>query len=195
MNSQIAFGAPGIYAVTLEITLDETIMGPVRTTAEGLPAYVVIYDPSGGFVTGGGWINSPVGAYSLDPTLTGKASFGFVAKYQKGANVPNGNTEFQFKAGDLNFKSTAYEWLVVAGARAQFKGWGTINGQGNYAFMLTAIDGQVNGGGGVDRFRIKIWDEASGTMVYDNQHGTDDTAGLVGDGTLVQGGSVVIHKP
>jgi hypothetical protein len=84
---------------------------------------------------------------------------------------------------------------VVAGAKAQFKGWGTINGDGNYAFMLTAIDGQVNGGGGADRFRIKIWDEASGTKIYDNQDGTDDTAGLVGNGTLLQGGSIVIHKP
>ena len=116
-----------------------------------------------------------------------------MSKYQKGANVPTGNTEFQFKAGNLNFKSTAYEWLVVAGARAQFKGWGTINGEGNYAFLLTAIDGQVNGGGGADRFRIKIWDEATGTVVYDNQAGAGDTADLATDGTLVQGGSVVVH--
>ena len=157
--------------------------------------YVVVYDPLGGFVTGGGWINSPAGADAPEPKLVGKATFGFVAKYQKGAKVPTGNTEFQFKAGDLNFKSTAYQWLVVAGAKAQFKGWGTINGRGNYAFILTAIDGQVNGGGGADRFRIKIWDEGSGVKVYDNQDGTDDTAGLAGNGTLLQGGSIVIHKP
>jgi len=79
--------------------------------------------------------------------LTGKATFGFVSKYIKGKVDPTGNTEFQFKAGDLNFKSTSYEWLVVAGARAQFKGLGTINGTGNYGFMLTAIDGQISGGG------------------------------------------------
>jgi len=35
--------------------------------------------------------------------------------------------------------------------------------------MLTAIDGQVNGGGGVDKFRIKIWDSATGQVIYDNQ--------------------------
>ena len=28
--------------------------------------YVVVYDPSAGFVTGGGWINSPAGAYAAD---------------------------------------------------------------------------------------------------------------------------------
>ena len=108
--------------------------------------------------------------------------------------MPTGDTEFQFKAGNLNFKSTAYQWLVVAGARAQFKGWGTINGVGNYAFLLTTIDGQVAGGGGADRFRIKIWDEGSGTQVYDNQAGTDDNTGLFSSGTLLQGGSVVIHR-
>src|SRR2546427_8433734 len=33
---------------------------------------------------------------------------------------------------------------VVAGARAQYKGTGTINGQGSYKFLLTAIDGDIN---------------------------------------------------
>jgi alpha-tubulin suppressor-like RCC1 family protein len=186
------YAGPGVYAVTIRVT-DEN--GKMAETQFG---YVVVYDPDGGFVTGGGWINSPAGAYmpGLEDTagVVGKATFGFVAKYKKGATVPDGNTEFQFKAGNLNFKSTSYQWLVVAGARAQFKGVGTVNGQGPYAFMLTAIDGDVKGGGGQDRFRIKIWNEASDTKIYDNQHGGDDTAGLEGDGTLVQGGSIVIQK-
>ena len=151
---------------------------------------LAVYDPSGGFVTGGGWINSPAGAYAADPTLAGKATFGFVAKYQKGANVPVGNTEFQFHVANFRFKSTVYEWLVVAGAKAQFKGSGTVNGAGDYGFMLTAIDGQVNGGG-VDKFRIKIWDKSTGAIVYDNQMGESDTADPV---TAVMGGSIVIHK-
>jgi hypothetical protein len=80
---------------------------------------VAIYDANNGFVTGGGWINSPAGAYVANPALTGKANFGFVSKYQKGATVPTGNTEFDFKAGNLNFHSTSYEWLTIAGARAR----------------------------------------------------------------------------
>ena len=96
------------------------------------------------------------GAYVPNPLLTGKATFGFVAKYEKGATVPIGNTEFQFKVGNLNFKNASYEWLVIAGARAQYKGAGTINGAGSYNFLLTAIDGDLPGGGGADRFRIKI---------------------------------------
>jgi alpha-tubulin suppressor-like RCC1 family protein len=195
VQSQIPFSTPGVYAVKLTVSDNgRSRSGEATTVANDLPAYVVVYDPTGGFATGGGWIDSPLGAYIRDPLLTSKASFGFVSKYLKGANVPTGNTEFQFKAGDLSFKSTAYQWLVVAGARAQFKGWGTINGQGNYAFILTAIDGQVNGGGGADRFRIKIWDMATDALVYDNQVGTGDEAEL-GDATVIQGGSIVIHKP
>ena len=53
---------------------------------------------------------------------------------RKGADVPSGNTEFQFKAGDLNFHSTSYEWLVVAGNKAQFRGAGMINGVEGYTF-------------------------------------------------------------
>src|SRR5436853_5047343 len=89
------------------------------TSVNDGPAYVVIYDPSAGFVVGGGWIYSPAGALITDPHAAGKANFGFVSRYKKGASVPDGNTEFQFKAGDLNFKSASYQWLVVSGARAQ----------------------------------------------------------------------------
>src|SRR6266581_7865386 len=127
-------------------------------------------------VTGGGWINSPAGAYTSNAILSGKANFGFVSNYQKGANVPTGQTEFQFNVANFNFHSTSYEWLVIAGAKAQYKGVGTVNGVGNYGFILTAIDGEINGGGGVDKFRIKIWDiNNNGTIVYDNQLGASDS--------------------
>jgi hypothetical protein len=152
----------------------------------------VIYDPSAGFVTGGGWINSPEGAYTADPALTGKATFGFVSKYQKGATVPTGNTEFQFHAAGMNFQSTKYKWLVVSGARAQFKGEGTINGISGYSFLLTVTDGQVRGGGGIDAFRIKIWNTDTNAIIYDNQLGVnDDTA----TGIPIGGGSIQIQTP
>src|SRR5688572_9657924 len=153
-------------------------------------------DPKGGFVTGGGWFNSPAGACKLascapDFSTVGKANFGFVSKYKKGATAPIGNTEFQFKAGDLNFNSSVYEWLVVSGARAQYKGTGTINGAGNYGFLITAIDGQLNGGGGYDKFRIKIWDKNNGDfIVYDNQMGAVDGSTPT---TGLGGGSIMIH--
>jgi hypothetical protein len=121
--------------------------------------------------------------------LTGKANFGFVSKYQNGASVPTGNTEFQFKAGNLNFSSTSYEWMVVAGVRAQYKGVGTINGSGSYNFILTAIDGQSPGGGGADKFRIKIF--GPGGVVYDNQMNDPDSNDPT---TVLGGGSIQIHN-
>jgi hypothetical protein len=187
-----SFTTAGVYLVTL--TVSNTCGGSGQATTIGVEqfsALVVIYDPGAGFVTGGGWINSPAGAYTANPALTGKANFGFVSKYQNGANVPTGDTEFQFKAGNLNFKSTVYEWLVVAGARAQYKGSGKINNAGDYRFMLTAIDGQVNGGGGADKFRIRIWNNAGGGLVYDNQMNADDNDDPT---TLLGGGGIVIHK-
>jgi hypothetical protein len=190
VTATYAFATPGVYQVKLTVT-DQLGASGTANTVGGLPAFIVIYDPSGGWVTGGGWINSPVGAYAADPSLTGKATFGFVSKYQRGAQAPTGQTEFQFKAANLNFHSTSYDWLVTSGARAQFKGSGTLNGSGDYAFMLTAIDGQVNGGGGQDKLRIKIWSKSDGGVIYDNlMGGTDDDDPT----TVLGGGSIVIHR-
>lgn len=181
------YGTPGVYIVTVEV---EDACGDTDT--ETSATYVVIYDPSAGFVTGGGWINSPAGAYADDLSLTGKANFGFNAKYKKGQSTPDGKTTFHFNAAGFKFQSTAYDWLTIAGPNAKFKGSGEVNGSGNYGFMLTGVDGQVNGGGGVDKFRIKIWDKDAGDrIVYDNQMGADDTGYQT---TALGGGSIVIHK-
>jgi hypothetical protein len=190
VNASYTFTAPGVYAVSLTVTDGGGGIGTANQVG-GLDALIVVYDPEGGSVTGGGWINSPAGAYPANPSLAGKANFGFVSKYQKGASVPVGETEFQLKVGNLNFHSTSYNWLVVSGARAQYKGSGTINGGGDYGFTLTAVDGQVNGGGGADKLRLKIYDKASGTVIYDNQMGSADGSS---PSTVLGGGSVVIHN-
>jgi hypothetical protein len=160
--------------------------------------YVVVYDPNGGFVTGGGWIvaadgscvvaNAPPGVCTN--ATGGRANFGFVSKYQKGASAPSGDTEFQFQAGNLNFKSTSYQWLVISGPQAQYKGKGTINGGSTvYDFILTAVDGSMSGGGGVDKFRIKIMNGS--VVVFDNQQGATDTDAPT---TALGGGSIQIHS-
>lgn len=170
---------PGVYTVTIMVEDDDggyDIEFP----------YIVVYDPnSDGFVTGGGWIDSPEGAYSIDTTLCGKATFGFVSKYKKGQTIPSGNTEFQFHVAGLNFHSTEYEWLIVAGSKANFKGSGTINGEGNYSFMITAIDGDLKDNE-IDKFRIKIWDKDEDETIYDNAVNQSITE--------LEGGQIVIHK-
>jgi hypothetical protein len=91
------------------------------------------------------------------------------------------------------FESTSYQWLVVAGAKAQYKGTGTVNGLGVYGFLLTATDGQLAGGGGTDRFRIKIWEIATGLVVYDNVVGSSEDLDQANP-QAITGGNVVIHK-
>jgi hypothetical protein len=185
------YSAAGVY----------TVLVTVKDKDDGLSAvfsyeFVVIYDPSAGFVTGGGWIMSPAGAYIPEPSATGKANFGFVSKYKKGATVPTGETQFQFHAGGMNFHSEEYQYLVIAGVKAQYKGIGTVNGAGNYGFLLTATDGNLKTGDSIDRFRIKIWDRVTGVVIYDNAPSADpDTEDL--NQIFPQeigGGSIVIHS-
>lgn len=162
--------------IFLTIGLIALAWGSVET-ARGAP-------PGQGFVTGGGWIVSQPGAYIADTNLAGNAYFGFASSYKKGAAVPTGNTEFLFEVGNMNFRSSSYDWLVITAGSARFKGSGTINGDAlspdgsEYKFMIWAEDEP-------DSFRIRIWaeDDVGGEVdVYDNDGSTE-----------IGGGSIVIH--
>jgi len=183
------FSVAGIYPVTLAVT-DST--GLTATVTRD----VVVYDAAYGFVTGQGWFQSPPGAYKPDVAAVGRAMFTFVSKYQKGAKTPIGTTDFRFQTANLDFHSDTHDWLVVGGARAQFKGAGSLNDVAGYQFMLTAIDGDISGGGGTDRFRIKIsrYDETlkQDVVVYDNQI-SSGTEGTLSEGTALGAGNIVIH--
>lgn len=155
---------------------------------------LIVYDPKGGFVTGGGWVPSEAGAYSANPAASGKASFEIAAKYEKGLSIPSGQVKFTLESDKLEFLSTSLEWLVVDGTRAQFKGVGTINGKGSYGFILTAIDSNINGKNNSDRFRIKIWEIDSGKIIYDNGINSEENADLTNNAAVLGGGNIVIHK-
>jgi hypothetical protein len=91
------YDSPGVYTVMLIVADGGTVLQA--------DIVVAVYDPSGGFVTGGGWIESPPGAYTpenpKDDDLMGRANFGFVSRYKKGASEPTGQTEFVFRAAGL----------------------------------------------------------------------------------------------
>lgn len=179
------YATAGVYTLIVTVSDDDGGVG------EATFQYVVVYDPEAGFVTGGGWIDSPPGAYAADPTLAGRAHFGFVSKYRRGADAPTGQTQFQFRAAGLDFRGASYDWLVIAGARAQYRGSGTVNGADGYGFILTAVDGDLDGGGGIDRFRLRIWDQATDAVIYDNKSGEADDGEVT---TELGGGSIRIHK-
>jgi hypothetical protein len=59
---------------------------------------------------------------------------------------------------------------------AQFKGTGKIiGGQSGIGFILTVVDGQLDGTG-VDKIRMKIYNKNNGSIIYDNQPGASDAA-------------------
>ncbi|WP_171074544.1 family 43 glycosylhydrolase [Nonomuraea basaltis] len=164
-----AYAKAGIYQPVVTVSDDDG--GKVAVTA----GPVVVYDPKAGYVTGGGVIDSPAGAQPGRPSAVGKALFGFVSAYQEGATSPTGQTAFTFPAGKLLFVATRYDWLVVTGGEVRYRGAGKVNGSSGYAFTVTALDGAP------DRFQIRIWNEASGEVVYDNQ------------GSEVGGGEIIVH--
>ncbi|MBI5353955.1 MAG: ExeM/NucH family extracellular endonuclease [Chloroflexi bacterium] len=184
-NSHV-YSTAGVYTVT--VTVDDGYGNIDQAAYE----FIVVYDPNGGFVTGGGWINSPAGAYIADPLAVGKGEFGFVAKYNKNG-VLSSESEFELEAGPFHFHSSNAQWLTLNGANAQFQGTGTVEGNTHqYGFSITVIDGQVTGGGGVDKFRLRIWDMDYGNaIVYDNQIGAPVNASPT---TPLGKGSIVIHK-
>ena len=168
------FSTPGIYKVSLKVT-DNTGTSTSVSTAGDLEAIVVIYDPLGGYTIGGGWV--PVGprSYLANPSLSGKLGFGFNSKYSNATN-PKGNALIRFALANFEFTSLNYDYLSISGGKAQFRGFGKINGDAGYNFILTVIDGDVKGSDGIDRFRIKIWSKSTGALVFDNQAGASDAA-------------------
>jgi hypothetical protein len=176
VKASYSFKDPGVYKVTLKVTND---LGEVSTvsTQNDTEAYVVVYDPTAGYTVGSGFIESPLGALFSDSTVTGKLSFGFNSAFFKTATNPKGETQVNLLLGNLDFNALNYDYLVIDNtkARAQFAGFGKVNGVSGYNFIMTVIDGNLPGGDGIDRFRIKIWDKTTGAIVYDSQPGALDT--------------------
>ena len=150
------FTAAGFPTVALTVTDKD---GGVGIASIGL----IVVNPSAGFVTGGGWIALP----------TGKANFGFNARYS-GA-TPTGETEFQ--APSVNFHSTSYRFLVVAGSSIELEGKGTLNGAAGYSFRLSAVEGSP------DKLRMHIWQTLHASIGYDT--------GLL---RALGGGQIKIHR-
>ena len=55
--------------------------------------------------------------------------------------------------GGVDFRATAFDWLVISGSIAQVQGVGTINGCGSYHFRVIATQGNLAS----DTFEIHIW--------------------------------------
>lgn len=150
------YTSAGVYTVLLTITDDDFASGTNQFM------YIVVYNPSGGFLTGAGRFNAPTGSIPANPGESGMTNFGANAKYVN--STLTGSTRLNFRNGQyvFGFDSTSYDWLVITnGNLAQLHGSGTVNGIGNYTFELTVLDNAP------DTIRMQIWDSTN-TVVYDN---------------------------
>lgn len=182
------FTSPGIYKLQMNVT-DQNGITTYANTNGDLEAIVVIYDPNGGYTYGGGWFTSPAGALTANQQAKGNVSYGFTVNYYKGATYPKGETQFGFKIGDFEYNALNFDYLVLSGAKAQFKGTGKIiGGQSGVNFIMTVIDGALDGTG-VDKVRIRIYNKVTGMIYYDNEPGASDAADPV---TAVGTNSVVV---
>lgn len=68
---------------------------------------------------------------------------------------------------------------------------GQFGGKVKFLSRLNNFSLSLGGGGGSDKFRLKVWDKATGNIVYDNQIGASDSEN---PSTVIGGGSIIIHK-
>ena len=192
VNGKHTYDTPGVYAATLKVTDGDDDWN------ESIFEYVVVYDSNDGFIAGSGWVDSPAKAYIANPGFSGRASFGFVSNYGKGTDLLTSKTELRFHVADLDFYSRECQRQVVTDSNVQFSGRGAINGSGDYGFIVTVTDGSTSSGG-VDSFRIKIWDEQiiegvfHKLVIYENQP-DDDTDALLASVVLKQEKLGIAHR-
>ncbi|WP_181885134.1 SBBP repeat-containing protein [Pontibacter diazotrophicus] len=176
--------------------------------------YVHVFDPEAGFVTGNGWIESPVNSDYEFMQDSKRAHWSFSARYIKDAeNTVQGATNFTLQAGAFAFRSTSIDdrTLVITDNTAYFRGRGTASYEDNsggfvtdsrqFGYLVAATDGQFQENTEADKFRLVVWvineDGSQGAIVYDNQvaclsSGMDlnmPPCSAIGQGFIV------IHKP
>jgi hypothetical protein len=130
---------------------------------------------------------------TANPLVMGLINFDLSAKPTTAESPKNdkdtrGKNLVNFILGGLEFSALNYDFRALSGSRTQFKGYGKVNDETGYKYLLTVIDGQAPKGGGVDKFRLKIWNDKTGEVIFDNQMGDDDDADPttpVGDGASI----------
>jgi hypothetical protein len=122
-------------------------------------------------------LTAPATGATYAPSLVmGIVNFDFSSKPTKAKSGSKTENLVNFILGDLEFNALNYDYRELSGARTQFKGAGKVNNETGFKYLLTVIDGQAPQAGGVDKFRLKIWNEKTGAVIFDNQLGDADDA-------------------
>ncbi len=167
------------YLIIVSIDSNDYYKGP---TSDATP--LTVYEPTGDFVTGGGWIWDPSGS---------KGNFGFNVKYTK-SGKPQGHATYVYREDgwDVIVKSNAWIGLAIDGNHAFFEAKCVVQkynpttgelvwAEGNYKFRVDVWDNDSEEG--VDIYQIRVLDKNG--VVY-HEAGFDPLGEL-------QGGNIVIH--
>jgi len=169
------------YIIIVSIKENGYYRGPTSD-----PTVLTVYEPTGEFITGGGWIWDPSGS---------KGNFGFNAKYTK-SGKPKGQSIYIYRKDEWNYivKSNAWIGLAINSEEnhACFEAKCVVQkynpeteelewAEGNYKFRVDVWDS--DGNEGIDIYQIRVLDK-NGVVFHE--------AGFDPFGCL-QGGNIVIH--
>ncbi len=146
------------------------------------PIPLTVYEPTGKFTTGGGWIIDPAGS---------QGNFGFTVKYNRQGKV-QGNSIYVYRQNGLDYivKSNAWIGLAITGSNSRFQGKASLQiydpatgllqpgSSGNFQFTVEAVDNELSNT--PDTYRITVLNRNG--LVYHTATGR------------LQGGNIVIHE-
>ena len=140
------YAAAGVYTIDVTVRDDDT--GSATSRYE----FVVVFDPSAGFVTGGGWIVSPAGRLRRRPDAHRQGELRIRVQVQEGCDGARGGDGVPVQCASFNFHSTlSVARRLGSGAKAQFKGYGTVNGSGTTASCSRPTTARRTGSGSRSR--------------------------------------------
>jgi hypothetical protein len=116
--------AAGIYKLRMNVTDQKGVTGYATTNGD-YEAFLVIYDPNGGYTYGGGKFESPANAAISNPGMTGQVAFGFASNYFKNATNPKGETELVSKTVVLSLmlSTMMYSSLILQNLKPLIRVW------------------------------------------------------------------------
>jgi hypothetical protein len=154
---------------------------------------IVVYDPSLGFTTGGGWF--------YWPGTDERTNFGFNAKYNKKGKRVQGSLLLIRHLADgslYRVKSNAMSGLAVGESEDPAFGWASFNGKctyrepgwpepiGNHQF-IAYVEDHNEPGATVDRFWIEVLDQNGDAIgVSSMDRAAEDNA------VIIKGGNIVV---
>jgi hypothetical protein len=176
-----SYAATGMYPVTLNVTNQTGLSS--QTTFHA----VAVFNPAvgAGSEQGGGFVPSPAGSFTANPSLGGTGTITtLIASYDAttAAITTNSTFKFSYSAASLAFSSTTItgvKWLAMSGNKSWMKAEGivTVSGVSEAAYALVAVVDAATSG--ADRVRVKIWSKTDGRIIYDTQKDAFDEADAV----------------